>query len=236
MKTKLKLILLVLTVAFYTSCQEESVEGNMLNFDLLSKSMMQSENNIRHDTIIAISDTVVEVKNEIPMKREDLENMKTIVKIYSGNDHAGITVPGFGGIKLGKNESNLNVYYLETKIVTNENDSIVYGIGYSVHYLFKKVKRGLDLDLANLPSIAASVQLENNRTQVYYSLQTYGIISVNLAKYFKPTVNKIFDVEGFGVIQSSIDGIHNILGDTLLSESVKFTPQILKFVQAFEVE
>jgi hypothetical protein len=48
-------------------------------------------------------------------------------------------------------------------------------------------------------------------------------------------VNKNFDVEGFGLMQSSIDGIHNVLGDTTLSKSVKFTPEILKFVKPYEL-
>jgi hypothetical protein len=124
----------------------------------------------------------------------------------------------------------LSVYYIETKVI----DTSVYGIGYSVHYLFRKLKRGLSI--TNLPTVAASVQLESNKTQVVYSLQSYGIKSLNLVNYFKPTVNKDFNVEGFGVMQSSIDGIHNVLSDSLLSSKTKFEPMLLSLVKPSELQ
>lgn len=171
----------------------------------------------------------------IPLKRDSLENMRTVVKVYNGKDNVGISVPGFGDLKLGKEEINLNVYYVETKVVeAAHKKNIVYGIGYSAHYLFKKVKKGLDV--SKLPYVAASVQMESDRTQVFYSLRTYGMKSVNLVKYFKPVVNKSFDVEGFGIMQSSIDGIHNVMGDTILSKSVTFTPEVLKFINPKDLE
>ena len=160
-----------------------------------------------------------------PTTRNDLGSMRTVVKILNGKDNAGLTVPGFGGIQLGKDESSLSAYYVETSPV---GDS-VYGIGYSVHYLFRKLKRGISL--TNLAQVAASVQLESNRTQVIYSMQSYGIRSLSLVNYFKPTVNKDFDVEGFGIMQSSIDGIHNVLSDSALSAKTSFQPVLLPFLK-----
>lgn len=164
--------------------------------------------------------------NKVPTTREELDDMKMVTKIYNGKTDAGMTIPGFGGIKLGKEESNLNLYYLETKKV----DTITYGIGYSMHYHFKKTKKGIDL--SKLSQVAASVALDKGKTEAFFSIQSYGIRSLNLVNYWKPQVNRSFDVEGFSIVQSSIDGIQNILGDTLLSKSVKFTPQVLDFIKA----
>lgn len=171
---------------------------------------------------------------QIPDSRDDLDEMRTVIQMHKGSTNAGITVPGFGGIKLGKEESSLSLYYVETKVVTKEDKSIVYGCGYSIHYLFKKIKKGIEV--TNLPSIAASAQLENGKTQVLYSLQTYGIKGTNLIGYFKPNINQDFDVKGFGIIQSSIDGIHNVLEDTVLSKSVKFTPTVIKFITPADLQ
>ncbi len=160
----------------------------------------------------------------IPQMRKGLEALKMVVKIYDGKNHAGVNIPGFGGLKLDKSQSNLNICYVETKVV----DITVYGIGYSIHYLFNKVKRGIEIK--NLASVAASAQLQNNKTSVSYSLQSFGITGNELAKFFKPEVNSNFDVEGFALIQSKIDGIHNVITDTLLSARTKFTPEILDFL------
>ena len=102
------------------------------------------------------------VSDRVPQSRDELSSMRTVVKVYNGAHDAGLTVPGFGGVKLGKSETNLNVYYVETKIVKTGTDTLVYGIGYSTHYLFKKLKRGIDV--SNLASVAASAQLESNKT------------------------------------------------------------------------
>ncbi|HEX2920831.1 MAG TPA: hypothetical protein VHO50_06685 [Bacteroidales bacterium] len=170
------------------------------------------------------------VKKHIPESRNDLEKMRMVVKIYDGDHNAGLTIPGFGGVKLENKESNVNVYYIETGVY---NDS-VYGCGYSLHYLFKRVKNGIAID--NLPNVAASVQLNNNKTRVYYSMQTYGMIGDNLVEYFKPTINKNFNVEGYGIMQSSIDGIHNVLQDSSLYKSVRFKPELLKFIKVEDLE
>lgn len=173
----------------------------------------------------------LESLTSIPSTREELEDMKTVVQFFSGSKNQGIKVPGFGGLTLGKNEANYNAYFIETKIV---DDSLVYGLGYSVHYLFKKIKKGLSL--RNIPVIAASAELESSKTEVYYSIQSYGISGINLVRYFKPTINENFDVKGFGLIQSSIDGIHNILGDSVLSKNVRFTPRHLQHIKPNELE
>jgi len=172
--------------------------------------------------------------DQIPLGRNDLNKMRTVTKVYTGKTDAGISLPGFAGLTLGKDESSVNIYYIETKVVTTSTDTVVYGCGYSIHYLFKKVERGISIN--NIASIAASAQLNDKKTQVFYSMQTYGIIGAGLVKFFKPTVNKSFDVEEFGTMQSSIDGIHNILGDTILSKYVKFEPEILKFIKPYELE
>jgi hypothetical protein len=237
MKKKFYIILAIITLStLISSCSNDSIQGNKIKLDDLINNLTPNNNNDENakSNNKGISlDTIMSITNEIPDSRDELGNMRTVVKIYNGSDNAGISIPGFGGIKLGKDETNLNVYYIETKVINKAKDSIVYGIGYSAHYLFKKIKKGLDV--SNLPYIAASVQLESNKTQVFYSLQTYGVKGINLVRYFKPTVNKNFDVEGFGLMQSSIDGIHNVLGDSTLSESVKFTPEILKFVKPYEL-
>ncbi|WPU99204.1 hypothetical protein SNE26_24635 [Mucilaginibacter sp. cycad4] len=175
-------------------------------------------------------------KNGLPMNsctgpttREELDNYKTVIKIYNGKDQAGVSVPGFGGLKLEKEEISYNVYYVEPKIVVCNNIEKVYGVGYSYHLLIKKLKKGLSID--KLPYIAANVQLESGKTQVYYSLQSYGITGIPIVKFFKPVVNKPYDVEGFNIMQSSIDGVHGFLGDSTLSKQLTFRPQELSFIK-----
>lgn len=111
--------------------------------------------------------------SSIPQTRADLEGMRTVVKIYEGKTNAGIKVPDFGGLTLDKRQSNMNVYYVETKVVETANDTTVYGIGYSIHYLFNKVKR--EINITNLASVVASARLQSNKTSVSYSLQSFGI-------------------------------------------------------------
>lgn len=170
----------------------------------------------------------------VPLNREDLPKMRTVFTMHSGGNEAGMTIPGFGNLKLGKDESNLNVYYIESKPVIQNNDTVVYGCGYSIHYLFKKIKRGIDA--AKLPVIAAAVQLDSKRNEVFYSIQSYGMSGINLVKFFKPTINKSFDVEGFGIMQSSIDGIQNIMADSTLSSTVRYRPELIKFIKPFQLE
>jgi hypothetical protein len=235
MYSKFHFIALVIIVFTFISCNSnelnDSTTGNQLELKGLAESLTKNVVPVDLETRDSITSMR---KNYIPIRREDLNKMRTVYKMYYGKDNAGLTVPGFGGLKLGKDESSLHVYYIETKVVNNESDSVVYGCGYSIHYLFRKVARGINVD--NIPSVAASVQLNSNKTQVFYSLQTYGMKGINLVQYFKPMVNKTFDVEGFGNMQSSIDGIHNILADPVLSESVKFEPEILKFIKPYELE
>jgi hypothetical protein len=219
---QLSIITILFAIALLTSCTDDIIQGDKLNLDNLSKTMKAIE---LPNKINLVIDSAMAFASVPPQTREDLGSMRTVVKIMNGSQSAGLQVPGFGGVTLGKDEVNMNVYYIETKTI----DTTVYGIGYSVHYLFKKVKRGIDV--SNIPSIAASAQLESNKTQVFYSLQTYGISGINLVKFFKPTVNKNFNVEGFGIMQSSIDGIHNILGDSTLSKTVRYSPEIIKFVK-----
>lgn len=233
MPTKIKIVTVVtlyaITLLFSCSTNvEESMSGESLELSTLGTILTETKN---LDDSFQVETSLSSTDNKIPQNRDDLNKMRTVVKVFNGKNDAGISLPGFGGLKLGKDESSLNVYYLETKVVNNAADSVVYG--YSIHYLFKKVEREVSVD--NIPSVAASAQLNSQKTQVFYSLQTYGMKGNNLVKYFKPTINKSFNVEGFGIMQSSIDGIHNILGDPVLSKSVKFEPEILKFITPYEL-
>ena len=233
MPTKIKIVTVVtiyaITLLFSCSTNvEESMSGESLELSTLGTILTETKN---LDDSFQVETSLSSTDNKISQNRDDLNKMRTVVKVFNGKNDAGISLPGFGGLKLGKDESSLNVYYLKTKVVNNAADSVVYG--YSIHYLFKKVERGVSVD--NIPSVAASAQLNSRKTQVFYSLQTYGMKGNNLVKYFKPTINKSFNVEGFGIMQSSIDGIHNILGDPVLSKSVKFEPEILKFITPYEL-
>jgi len=166
---------------------------------------------------------------EIPKSRSELQSMKSTTTILSGEQSAGVTVPGFGGVKLSKNEVNLNAYYIERRTVKTDHGPVMYGIGYSVHYLFKKIKRGISV--SNLAAVAASVQLEGNKTEVFYSIQSYGMRGTPLVKFFAPAINKKFDVEGFSFVQSNVDGIQHILGDDQLSKGISFEPEEIKFIK-----
>jgi len=236
---RLSFLTILAVFVFMTGCKYKAVDSTnqSIQGDLIDLSNLETNDFLflSSDSLISyITPNVpqsfgpVSPTDEVPMTRGDLTSLRKVTQVYNGTKDAGLTIPGFGGLKLGSGQSNLNVYYIETKMVKTPTDTVIYGIGYSVHYLFMKLKKGLSLN--NLASISASAQLESSKTQVFYSIQSYGIIGINLVRYFKPTVNKNFDVEGFGIIQSSIDGIHNILGDTTLSKSVKFTPEILYFV------
>jgi hypothetical protein len=233
-KNKILTVTAFFAITIITSCsneQQESLTGDNLELTSLTKILIDDD--FIKESFVSDSFFQPAVSTVIPRNRDDLNKMRTVVKIFNGKDNSGISLPGFGGLKLGKDESSLNVYYIETKVVNTASDSVVYGCGYSIHYLFKKVEKGISVD--NIPSVAASAQLNSKKTQVFYSLQTYGMKGTNLVRYFKPTVNKNFNVEGFGIMQSSIDGIHNILADTTLSKTVKFEPEILKFIKPYEL-
>ncbi len=224
MKISIKILVLITVIMTATSCND-TIDGTAVNFTKLTEDFVETNQ-------VGFSEQ--SISNSIPKTRDELNSIRTVVKIYNGEDDAGISIPGFGDLKLGKKETSFNVYYVETKIVKRQSDTVVYGVGYSTHYLFKKLKKGLDI--SNLASVAASAQLQSNKTSVYYSLQTFGVKSLELVNYFKPQVNSNFDVEGFGVIQSSIDGIHNVLADSLLSKRTQFTPMELKFVEASDLQ
>lgn len=226
----LPVFLLVIGITFLPGCKSDFVSGNDLEVDSLSNYLTTEKQFTFEKTFLDSNGATESLTSKIPTTRDELNSMKTVVKILNGNQNAGIDVPGFIGLKLGKEEQSLSVYYIETKSV----DTVVYGIGYSLHYLFKKLKRGLSI--TNLPRVAASVQLESNKSQVIYSQQSYGIKGLSLVNYFKPVVNKDFNVEGFGIMQSSIDGIHNVLSDSILSSKTKFEPELLSFVKPSELK
>ncbi|MDV3586616.1 MULTISPECIES: hypothetical protein [Elizabethkingia] len=171
--------------------------------------------------------TLLKLSDDINITRNDLTSLKTIIKIFDGNKNAGMKIPGFGNLTLGKKETNLNVYYLETKKVNYNNKDVLVGIGYSIHYLFKKLKSGVVVNSANLRNIAAEVQLNNKKTQVVYSMESYGIAGKSFAKYFKPIVDKDYDIEGFTISQNALDGMHNLLTAEKDDPGIKYTPEIL---------
>ncbi|GAA4274379.1 hypothetical protein U6A24_15515 [Aquimarina gracilis] len=225
MNTK-TLLLAILFIVIYSCKNEEKQDfdfGDELELNsFIEKFSTKSIESFAVDSLLTTSTT--------PKTRAELEGMRTVVKIYDGKQNAGIKVPGFGGLTLGRKQSNMNVYFVETKIVETPTDTTVYGIGYSIHYLFSKVKRGIDI--TNLASVAASAQLQSNKTSVSFSLQSFGIVGKDLGKFFKPEVNSNFDVDGFGVIQSKIDGIHNVITDSILASRTKFTPEKLYFISS----
>jgi hypothetical protein len=196
--------------------QKASVVGSEVNLDTITREMNVSLAGSK-------SSVTPSPLSKIPTSRQELSDMRTVVKVYNRENLGNLNVPGFGGLKLGANEQSLSIYYIETKPVINGIDTAVYGIGYSVHYLFKKVKRGISL--TKLPFIAASVQLDGNKTEVYYSLHSHGMIGLPLVKFFRPVVNKPFDVEGFGIMQASMDGVQNTMSDETLSKLLRFAPQ-----------
>lgn len=239
---KIKTLIAISSVTLFISCGEASFEevqesqfGDELDFSQLLDSLeidsytrLEKEASEMDSIYLGEAEGILDIGAGIPQSREDLNNMRTVVKLYDGKSNAGISIPGFGGLKLGKKQSNLNVYYIESKVADSDGEPVVYGIGYSIHYLFDKVRKGINIK--NLASVAASAQLEKSKTSVSYSMQSFGIRSNDLAKFFKPQVDGDFDVKGFGIIQSSIDGIQNVLTDSLLSSRAKFTPEQLYFI------
>ena len=225
--------MIMLFVFLVSSCSERNKDKlTALNsLSELYKTSFRGNKSGEKATNDAIN--ILRYSSQIPQVRDSLGKMRMVVKILNGTTNAGVTIPGFSGLKLGKEESNLNVYYLETKVVIINGDTSVWGCGYSFHYLFKKVEKGISLD--NIPSIAASAQLNTKKTQVLYSLQSYGMTGTILVPFFKPVVNRNFNVEGFGFMQSSLDGIHNIMANDELSKSVKYRPEELKFIKPFEL-
>ncbi|MGV8090643.1 MAG: hypothetical protein AB2L24_02080 [Mangrovibacterium sp.] len=141
----LSLAITILSVVFIRCI--DSIPGDQIDLASLQKQFRGTTAPKAFDEPRAVSDL-------IPHRRDDLSSMRTVVKVYNGEHNAGITVPGFGGVRLGKSETNLNIYYVETKLVKTGTDTVVYGIGYFTHYLFKKLKKGIDV--SNLASVAAS--------------------------------------------------------------------------------
>jgi hypothetical protein len=129
MKKKIIIIQAIFTLStLISSCSNESIQGNKIKLDDLINNLTSNNNvdeNAKSNNKGISLDTIMSITNEIPDSRDDLGNMRTVVKIYNGSDNAGISIPGFGGIKLGKDETNLNVYYIETKVINKAKVSIV---------------------------------------------------------------------------------------------------------------
>ena len=228
MKIKHLLILFFsVFLIFFLNCSKGTMPGNEINLKPLADAILNSNELTINSTAYTLKKNV-----QIPNLMKDLTSLKTIVKIYDGSVDAGIEIPGFGA-KLGKSEKSLSVYFLQTKVVNINQKEVVYGVGYSVHYLFKKI--GRNLNITNLPYVAAAVQIDSDKTQVSYCLQTYGITGTILNKFFKPVVSANFDVQGYGVMQSSIDGIHNVLSEPNLAKSLKFAPEELKMITTVDL-
>ena len=130
-------------------------------------------------------------------------------------------MPGTDTLKLKENAQNLNVYNLQPKLVVTNNDTVIYGIGYSVHYVFNKIKD--DLDKSDLANIAASAQLEPDATQAIYSILTYGIESEDAD--IMPQQNKTFNVKEYGDLQAEIASLKHVLGDSTNMAHLNFVPE-----------
>lgn len=230
----IKQIALLLVLAI-VSCKSEPQKNELINGSELEVNKDSLIKNWRLPNIESVRHESVMLSNcTPPTTRVELESIKSVVKIYSGKDNAGISIPGFAGLKLGKDEMSVSAYYLEPKLVKCGDSLKVFAIGYSTHLLVKKIQRGLSID--NLPTVAASIELGSNKTEVMYSLQSYGIAGDAIVKFFKPVINKPFDVEGFANMQGSIDGIHAFLSDSTLAKQLRFTPSEIKFITASDIQ
>lgn len=188
---------------------------NLTNLEEINKSLLNRRT-------ISLADSL---NATYPTSRNHLDSgLKTYYALYDGKKDAGIKVP-FLNTNLGKEEKLIQTYYLETKKVNIDNEEKIYGCGYSLVLHIVKHKKGLNI--SDLPSLAASVQLNNNKNQVFYSLETHGITGQEIVKYFNPIINEKFDVGGFAEMKKNIFGLHKALSDTLISKKLKFTPQDL---------
>jgi hypothetical protein len=194
----------------------------------LGSTHLRSNEIVSLDTAVTEQSPRSDIWTNIPTKRSHLKKEKMMVKIMDDKKSVGLAIPGFGGLKLAKGQKSFSVYFVEPRAVIVNNDTCIYGIGYSIHYLFIKVKRGLDFTQLN--KIAASGQLESNKTNVKYSMQTYGIQSTWLAKAFKPEINLNFDVDGYAKMQTKIDEIHEVFSNDELFAKTNVEPEQLKFL------
>ena len=137
-----------------------------------------------------------------------------------------------GTLELKENAQNLNVYNLQPKLVVMNNDTVVYGIGYSVHYVFNKIKD--DLDKSDLANIAASAQIDPDETKATYSILTYGIESEDAD--IMPHQNKTFNVKEYGDLQAQIASLRYVLGDSTNMAKLKFSPEKIPGLTAKDFE
>lgn len=242
-------VILVVFITAITSCKPKVEEdlntelpplnGTDVPDSVLVSALTATVNEIVHPPIIAgANSNPIEAGAtacRIPKPGfKDLENLRTVVKILDGSKEAGASVMGFAGLKLGKSEKNVNVFYVETVVEDCDGVEKVYGIGYSLHLLVKKLSRKISLN--DIPKISASCTLEQNKTEVYYCIQSYGITGYPLKRFFKPVVNEPFDIKGYGIMQSCIDGLHGVVSDSTLSKFIKYTPRELPFLTAADVK
>ncbi|MEH6407691.1 MAG: hypothetical protein V7767_10440 [Leeuwenhoekiella sp.] len=168
----------------------------------------------------------------IPKSRKELGGKRTVVTLFDADKNKGMTVPGSDTLTLKDGQQNLNIYYLQPKLVATNNDTTVYGIGYSIHYIFDKLKKGLDK--SDLSNIAASAQLEPEETIATYSLMTYGINTED--GDIMPQQNKSFNVKEYGKLQAEIANLKHVLVDTVNTTSITFTPEKITGLTAKDFE
>tara|TARA_R110002020_G_scaffold387546_1_gene598306 strand:+ start:110700 stop:111491 length:792 start_codon:yes stop_codon:yes gene_type:complete len=172
------------------------------------------------------------IGNTAPTKREELGGRRTVVTLFKGDESEGRIVPGTDTLELKENAQNLNVYNLQPKLVVMNNDTVVYGIGYSVHYVFNKIKD--DLDKSDLANIAASAQIDPDETKATYSILTYGIESEDAD--IMPHQNKTFNVKEYGDLQAQIASLRYVLGDSTNMAKLKFSPEKIPGLTAKDFE
>ncbi len=96
---KFSITAILLSIVFtFTGCND-SVTGDRVDLTFLERQLRERDIQGTRAAERAVSESV-------PQNRDELNSMRTVVKIYDGEQDAGLTVPGFGGITLGKQESS----------------------------------------------------------------------------------------------------------------------------------
>ena len=93
----------------------------------------------------------------------------------------------------------------------------------SLYLNITKMAKGISV--SNLAKVAASAQLDNQKTEVEYAFETYGITGPLASKLLFPALNENFDVDGYAQLAKNVAGLGTLLGDTIAQKYVTFTPQ-----------
>lgn len=72
------------------------MSGESLELSTLSKILTETKN---LDDSFQVETSLSSTNNKIPQNRDDLNKMRTVVKVFNGKNYDGISLPGFGGLK-----------------------------------------------------------------------------------------------------------------------------------------